>query len=55
MASISGVNGPIPLFMLFRALGVVNDEDIVRHIYPDGEVPEDAEEIVKLNAKAVAG
>lgn len=54
-ASISGVNGPVPLFLLFRALGVVNDEDIVRYIYPDGNVPADVEEIITLNAKAAGG
>jgi DNA-directed RNA polymerase II subunit RPB2 len=33
--SIPSVRGPVPLFVVFRALGVESDHDIVRMIFPD--------------------
>jgi DNA-directed RNA polymerase II subunit RPB2 len=37
--SIPQMNGTIPLFILFRALGVETDEEIVRMIVPDPTAP----------------
>lgn len=39
-ASIPNVIGDIPLFCLFRGLGVETDEDIVRMILPDTQSPQ---------------
>jgi DNA-directed RNA polymerase II subunit RPB2 len=38
--SIPFIRAPIPLFVLFRALGVQPDQDIVETIFPDLESPE---------------
>jgi DNA-directed RNA polymerase II subunit RPB2 len=40
--SLPMVRDPIPLFILFRALGIVTDEDIVRTILPDASSTETA-------------
>jgi DNA-directed RNA polymerase II subunit RPB2 len=41
VVSVPGVKGKVPIAILFRALGVINDIDIVRHIFgtenPDNE------------------
>jgi DNA-directed RNA polymerase II subunit RPB2 len=37
--SIPSVRGDVPLFVLFRALGIESDSDIVRLIFPDPESP----------------
>jgi DNA-directed RNA polymerase II subunit RPB2 len=33
--SVPSIRGPVPLFVLFRALGVESDKEIVRLIFPD--------------------
>jgi DNA-directed RNA polymerase II subunit RPB2 len=40
LVTIPYVRSPIPLFVLFRALGVQSDEDILRLIFPDPEAAE---------------
>lgn len=38
--SIPFVLKPIPLFILFRALGIQSDAEIIKTIFPDMESPE---------------
>lgn len=35
--NVPSIRGPVPLFVLFRALGVESDKDIVRLIFPDAD------------------
>lgn len=37
--SVPSVRGNVPLFVLFRALGIESDHDIVRMIFPDANSP----------------
>jgi DNA-directed RNA polymerase II subunit RPB2 len=49
------VRKPIPLFVLFRALGFQSDKEILQMIYPDFETPEAKLMIPKLHASIVDG
>ena len=37
--SVPSLRGQVPLFVVFRALGIESDEDIVRMIFPDADSP----------------
>ena len=47
------VRKPIPLFVLFRALGFQSDEEILHLIYPDFEAPEAKLMLPKLHASII--
>ena len=53
--SIPFVRKPIPLFVLFRALGFQSDEEIVRMIFPDFESPEAKLLLPKLQPSIIDG
>ena len=49
------VRKPIPLFVLFRALGFQSDEEILRLIFPDFESPEAKLLLPKLRPSVIEG
>lgn len=53
--SLPFVRKPIPLFVLFRALGFQSDEEILKLIFPDFENPEAKILLPKLHASIIDG
>jgi DNA-directed RNA polymerase II subunit RPB2 len=53
--SLPFVRKPIPLFVLFRALGFQSDEEILKMIFPDFESPEAKLLLPKLHASIIDG
>jgi DNA-directed RNA polymerase II subunit RPB2 len=53
--SLPFVRKPIPLFVLFRALGFQSDEEILKLIFPDFENPEAKILLPKLHASIIEG
>lgn len=53
--SLPFVRKPIPLFVLFRALGFQSDEEIIRMIFPDFENPEAKLLLPKLQPSIIDG
>ena len=53
--SLPFVRKPIPLFVLFRALGFQSDEEILKMIFPDFESPEAKLLLPKLHATIIEG
>jgi DNA-directed RNA polymerase II subunit RPB2 len=49
------VRKPVPLFVLFRALGFQSDEEIIRLIFPDFESPEAKLLLPKLRPSIIEG
>ena len=53
--SLPFVRKPIPLFVLFRALGFQSDEEIIKMIFPDFDSPEAKLLLPKLHASIIEG
>ena len=53
--SLPFVRKPIPLFVLFRALGFQSDEEILKMIFPDFESPEAKLLLPKLHPSIIEG
>lgn len=53
--SLPFVRKPIPLFVLFRALGFQSDEEILKLIFPDFESPEAKILLTKLHPSIIEG
>lgn len=53
--SLPFVRKPIPLFVLFRALGFQSDEEILKLIFPDFENPEAKVLLPKLHSSIIEG
>ena len=53
--SLPFVRKPVPLFVLFRALGFQSDEEILKMIFPDFDSPEAALLLPKLHPSIIDG